>query len=98
MSETGDPHREAGPEARQNSGRAKALGVALLAVAVLSWALAAGVVFLPISGGHKLWATSALLVVGEISFWLSAAVLGRELFRRYRSYLDPRRLFGLRKP
>lgn len=96
MSEPGGPRegnrREAGPASR----RSRNVGVALMAVAVLLWASAAVAVFLPLSGGQRFWATSALLVVGEVFFWISAAVLGRELFRRYRSYLDPRRLLGRR--
>jgi len=61
--------------------------------AVLMWIAAAAVLLLPLSGAQKVWATSALLVAGEVAFWVSAAVLGREVFRRYRGRLDPRRLF-----
>ncbi len=81
------------PEVAQPSGWGRTLGIALMGVAVLLWALAAVAVFLPLSGGQKVWATSALLVGGEVFFWIAAAFLGRELFRRYRSRLDPRRLF-----
>ena len=85
-----------GPQPTPNRG--KVLGVALMAVAVVLWTVATVVVFLPLTGGQKVWTTSALLVGGEVFFWISAAVLGRELFRRYRSHLDPRRLFGRRDP
>ena len=73
-------------------GRARYLGIALLALAFLMWALVAVVLLLPLSGGQKGWATAALLVVGEVAFWVSAVVLGRGVVRRYRAYLDPRRL------
>lgn len=69
------------------------VGIALMAVAVLIWIAAAVVFFLPLTGAQKVAMTSALLVGGEVFFWVSAAILGRELFRRYRGYLDPRRLF-----
>ena len=88
-----DPREEPKPPAGVTSGRARFVGVALLGFAVLMWIAAAGVLLLPLSGVQKVWATSALLVAGEVAFWVSTAVLGREVFRRYRGRLDPRRLF-----
>ena len=66
----------------------------LVAFAALTWVAAPAVLLLPLSGAQKLWATSALLVLGEVAFWAAAVLLGREVFRRYRERLDPRRLFG----
>ena len=80
------------------SGRARYLGITLLAVAFLMWALVPVALLLPLSAGQKGWATAALLVVGEVAFWGSAVVLGREAFRRYRAHLDPRRLFRREGP
>ena len=88
-----DPREEPKPPAGVTSGRARVVGVALLGFAVLMWIAAAGGLLLPLSGVQKVWATSALLVAGEVAFWVSAAVLGREVFRCYRGRLDPRRLF-----
>jgi hypothetical protein len=53
---------------------------------------------LPLPAGQKGWTTAALLVAGEAAFWVSAVLLGRDLVRRYRSYLDPRRLFRREGP
>ena len=78
------------------SGRARLFGIALMAFAVLMWVAVPAVLLFPLSGGLKVWTTSALLVAGEVAFWASAAVLGREVFRRYRGRLDPRRLLGRR--
>lgn len=87
--------REEGTESANagRPGRARSVGVALMVFAVLMWVAAAAVLLLPLSGAQKVLATSALLVAGEVAFWVSAAVLGREVFRRYRGRLDPRRLF-----
>ncbi len=74
-------------------GRGRYLGFGLLAVAVLMWALVPVTLLLPLPAGQKGWTTAALLVAGEAAFWVSAVLLGREVVRRYRSYLDPRRLF-----
>jgi hypothetical protein len=35
-----------------------------------------------------------VLLVAAILFWVAALVLGREVVRRYRRFLDPRSLFG----
>lgn len=73
--------------------RARYLGFALLALAFLMWVLVPVVLLLPLSGAQKGWATAALLVAGEVAFWASAVFLGREVIRRYKAHLDPRRLF-----
>lgn len=76
------------------TGRTRLLGIVLLVAAVLFWAAAPAVLLIPLSATQKVWAGSAFLVLGEVAFWASAVVLGREVFRRYRRYLDPRGWFG----
>ena len=88
-----DPKEESGPPDGKRSGPARLVGIALLAFAVLMWILAPAVLLLPLSGVQKLWISTALLVAGEVAFWVSALVLGREMFRRYRGRLDLRRLW-----
>lgn len=75
-------------------GRARFFGVTLMVFAVLMWVAVPVVLLLPLPGGQKVWMTSALLVAGEVAFWVSAVLLGREVFRRYRGRMDPRRFFG----
>ncbi len=82
----------------KSPGRARYLGFGLLALALLTWVLIPIVLLLPLSAGQKGWTTAALLVVGEVAFWASAVLLGREVVRRYRSYIDPRRLFRREGP
>ena len=97
MTEPRGPEKvRTGPPTGGKPGRARIVGIALFAVAVLMWIAAPVVLLLPLQGGQKLWVSSALLVVGEVAFWVSAALLGREVFRRYRGRLDPRRLFRAR--
>lgn len=76
------------------TGQTRLLGIVLLVAAVLFWAAAPAVLLIPLSATQKVWAGSAFLVLGEVAFWASAVVLGREVFRRYRRYLDPRGWFG----
>jgi hypothetical protein len=70
------------------------LGISLLVAAVLFWVAAPAVVFAPLSAAQKVWAGSAFLVLGEVAFWVAAAVLGREVLRRYKRFLDPRGWFS----
>ena len=77
----------------KKSGRTQFLGLVLLVAAVVFWVAAPAVLLIPLSAEQKVWMGSAFLVLGEVAFWASAVVLGREVFRRYRSVLDPRRWF-----
>ncbi len=52
--------------------------------------------FLPLTTGQKVWVAAGLVVVAEGTSLLSALILGREVVRRYRGFLDPRRLFTKR--
>ena len=79
-------------------GRERYLAFALLALAFLMWVLVSGALLMPLSTGQKGWTTAALLVAGKATFWASAVLPGREVVRRYRSYLDPRRLFRREGP
>ena len=69
----------------------------MVVAAVLFWVAAPAVVFAPLSTAQKVWASSAFLVLGEVAFWVAAVVLGREVFRRYRRFLDPRGWFGKKR-
>ena len=82
----------------KSPGRARYLGFGLLALALLTWVLIPVILLLPLLAGQKGWTTAALLVVGEVAFWVSAVLLGREVVRRYRSYIDPRRFFRREGP
>ena len=72
-------------------GRARYLGFGLLAL---------GPVFplLPLPARQKGRTTAAPTTSGAAALRVSAVLLGREVVRRYRSYLDPRRLFRREGP
>ncbi len=55
------------------------------------------VLFLPLTTGQKLWVASGLVVAAEGTFLLSALILSREVVRRYRRFLDPRRWLGKKR-
>ncbi len=99
----GQEHPENGPEeprssrpegegepAPATSGRAWTVGIALVVVSGVLYVVAAVLLFLPLSAGWKIGAISALVVVAEVVVWVATIVLGREVIRRYRRFLDPR--------
>jgi hypothetical protein len=49
---------------------------------------------MPLRAGRKVAFPRALVVAAEGVFLLSALVLGREIVRLYRRYLNPRTWFG----
>ena len=77
----------------KKAGRTRGLGIALLVAAVVFWVAVPAVLLIPLSAEQKVWTGSAFVVLGEVAFWAAALVLGREVFRRYRTFLDPRGWF-----
>jgi len=73
------------------------VGIALFGVAVLFWVAAPAVLLTPLSTVQKAWTSAAFLILGEVAFWVAAEALGREVFRRYRRYLDPRGWLGKKR-
>lgn len=49
--------------------------------------------FAPLSTEGRLALASALVVMGEVSFWVGGLILGKELVTRYRRRLNPLRWF-----
>jgi hypothetical protein len=66
----------------------------LLVAAVLFWVAVPAVLLTPLTAAQRAWTSSAFLVLGEVAFWAAAVALGREVFRRYRRFLDPRGWLG----
>jgi hypothetical protein len=76
----------------------KWVGVGLI---VLSFILYGGLLLVPMLAlaiEAKVGLSTALVVVGEITYWIGVVIVGRELVSRYRDRLHPRqwlaRLFG----
>jgi hypothetical protein len=78
------------PRDSKTAGLTRLVGIILFVVAVLFWVAAPAVLLTPLSAAQKAWTSTAFLILGEVAFWIAAVALGREVFRRYRRYLDPR--------
>ena len=52
---------------------------------------------LNIENADKIKLSSASFILMEISFWSGGLLVGKELFTKYKSYLDPRKWFNKKK-
>ena len=68
-------------------------GIVLLIVCVLAFLSIPVVPFLPIGDGAKVIVAATLFVIGEITFWAGALLVGKELLAKYTSRLNPKNWF-----
>lgn len=90
LNHTRERHSAPGETAKVRRERLRYVGVALLVASALLWMAVLGVPLLPLAAGWKVGIGTAIVVVAEVAFWLSALILGREVVWRYRRYLNPR--------
>jgi hypothetical protein len=69
---------------------AKKLGLVLFVVSFGPWLGAFVVPFLPVPIAQKVVLAPVLFIIGEVMFWLSVAILGKEAAARYGRWLNPR--------
>lgn len=63
----------------------------MLVFSTLMWI--AGVAVIPLLSYDlltKAWLAGSFIVIGEVTFYASAVLLGRELVKRYSRYLNPK--------
>ncbi len=67
----------------------KKTGYILLAASFLLYGVVAAIPFLGFSGGTIAVIITILIVSAELSFFASVYLLGRELVKKYRAYMNP---------
>jgi hypothetical protein len=67
----------------------KKAGYVILVVSFMLYAAALALPFTGLSGGHIAALITAFIISAEIFFLLSIYMLGRELVKKYRAYLNP---------
>jgi hypothetical protein len=72
------------------------LGVCLLIVCVIAFLIIPVVPFLKMGNNTKITISTILLVIGEITFWTGGILLGKELFTKYKSYMNPKNWFKIK--
>ena len=90
--------KENKPGTGSNEGKTKAtflfkLGVVLIALSFLKWAVLLYMPFLHYSGKVKVSLVSVILVLAEITFWVGIFLVGEETYKRYKKYFNPKNWF-----
>ena len=63
-----------------------------LGLVILSFILYGGILLvpaMPFSFGVKALVTSALVFLGEVSFWVGGFILGKDVIKKYKKLLNP---------
>ena len=68
------------------------LGIALVAASFAFYGCLLLVPFSSFSAERKIALSTALVILGEVSFWLAVLILGREAMAKYRDFNCRRRL------
>lgn len=76
-----------------NSKQRKTLGIGLFVISVLFWFVLISLPLLPYKGKMMVTIGTICFVLGEVLFYLSVFVLGRELYTNYKNRLHPRNWF-----
>lgn len=74
---------------RSSSGAGRVLGILLVAVSTLAYLLLLTVPLLAASVAAKAGITGGLIIVGEVTFWAGAALLGRDLIAWFHRHRNP---------
>jgi hypothetical protein len=69
------------------------LGVVLILLSGAAFAIMLIIPFLNLENKTKVIGSSAAFIVMEVLFYVGGFFVGKELFKKYKSYLDPRKWF-----
>ena len=67
----------------------KSYGYILLILALICWGLILIVPVLDISAGWIAGTITVLIIIGEVFFWLSIVLLGKEFYQKFKHKLNP---------
>ena len=69
------------------------LGIVLLIICVIAFLAILVVPFLALENSVKITLSTVLFVIGEVAFWVGGILLGKELFTKYKAYMNPKNWF-----
>ncbi len=69
------------------------LGIGLILLSGVFFGLMLIFPFMNLENKTKIFLSTSALIVMEVSFWSGGLLVGKELFKRYKSYLNPRHWF-----
>ena len=70
------------------------LGIFLIILSVILFLFLPVVPFLAIDNKTKVSASTIIFVLAELTFWSGGLLVGKELFSKYKSYLNPKNWFN----
>jgi hypothetical protein len=73
------------------------IGIILIIISFPPFLFLPVIPFLHVASSTKITITTICLVSGEVLFWSGGLLVGKELFTRYKAWLNPRNWFR-RKP
>ncbi len=73
------------------------LGIILVIVCIPFFLAIPIIPFTEMENSLKISISTGLLICGEVLFWSGGLLLGKELFAKYKNYLDPRTWFSKSK-
>jgi hypothetical protein len=74
------------------------LGVVLILLSGAAFAIMLIIPFLNLENQTKVIGLSAAFIAMEVLFYVGGFFVGKELFKKYKSYLDPRKWFKRKAP
>jgi predicted Kef-type K+ transport protein len=69
------------------------LGIVLLIVCVIAFLSIPVVPFTDLENSTKITLSTVLFVIGEVAFWVGGILLGKELFAKYKTNMNPKNWF-----
>jgi len=69
------------------------LGIILIIACIPFFLIIPVFPFLDLANKIKITASTVSLVIGEVLFWSGGLLVGKELFTKYKSYLNPKNWF-----
>lgn len=72
-------------------------GIAILILSLSTSPMIVLTPFLHLDTKTKIAITTALVIIGNVTFYTGGFLVGRELFTKYKSYINPRNWFRKKK-
>ncbi|WLR54508.1 transporter suffix domain-containing protein [Mesobacillus subterraneus] len=66
------------------------IGMFLIISSFIIWVTPLGIPFLPLSSKTKVISITSFLVLAEVTFWLGAIMVGKEVAGKIRKYFNPK--------
>jgi hypothetical protein len=74
------------------------LGLILIILSIILFVFLPVIPFLKIENTVKITLSTVIFIMAEITFWLGGFLVGKELFSKYKSYLNPKNWFNPSSP